>query len=109
MHALANEFIEIEIAWLERILTSVGARKREEILHDVGEPLGLVVEHSEGFPVFLQRTRLLRKSNLRLTAQNRHGRAQFMRRVGHEAPLAFERLAKTVQQAIERLCQVSQF
>src|SRR6266851_9119237 len=109
MHTLANEFIEIKIARLERILAGVRARKREEILYDVRKPLGLLVKHSERFPVFLQRTCLLRKSDFRFTAQYRNRRPQFVRRIGHETLLAFERLAETVQQAVERLRQVSQF
>ena len=32
-----------------------------------------------------------------------------MRRIGHEALLALERLAETVEQAVERTCQVPQF
>jgi len=40
MHTFADKFIEIKIVRLERILAGVRARKREEILHDVGEPLG---------------------------------------------------------------------
>src|SRR6266849_122709 len=109
MHALANEFIEIKIAWLERILAGVRSRKCEEVLYDVREPLGLLVKHFQRFPVFLRRTRLLRKSDLCFTTQNRNRRPQFVRRIGHEALLAFERLAETVQQAVERPRQVTQF
>src|SRR5258708_32551817 len=36
-------------------------------------------------------------------------RSQFVRRIGHEAPLAFERLAETVQQTVEGSRQVSKF
>src|SRR5882762_5716258 len=109
MHTFADKFIEIKIVRLERILAGVRARKREEILHDVGEPLGLLLKYSERVPVFLRRTCLLRKSDLRFAAQNRNRRPQFVRRIGHEALLAFEGLTETVQQAIERPCKVSQF
>src|SRR5712692_4207354 len=76
MHTFANKFIKIKIARLERILAGVGAREGEEILDDVGEPLGLVVKHCQRFAVFLRRTFLLRKSDLRFTAQNRNRRSQ---------------------------------
>src|SRR5260370_28025747 len=109
MHALANEFLKIKIPRLERILSGVGAREREKILYDVRETRGLVMKHSQRFAVLLQRTMMLRKSDLRFPAQNRNRRPQFVRRISHEAPLAFERLAKTVQQTVERSRQVPQF
>src|SRR5437762_3694263 len=90
MHALGDQFIEIKIAWLERILPGVCSRKRKEILDDVRKPLGFLVKHAQRFAVLLQRTRLLRKSNLRFTAQNRNRRAQLVRGISHETALAFE-------------------
>ncbi len=90
-------------------MAGVRARKRKEIIHDVREPLGLLVEYSQRFPVFLGRTRLPRKSDLRFAAQNRNRGPQFVRRIGHEALLAFERLTEPVQQAVERPGQVPQF
>src|SRR5258708_32166348 len=109
MHILADECIEIKIARLERILAGRRARKREEILHDVSEPLGLLVKDFERFPVFLEGTCLLRKSDFRFTAQYRNRLPQFVRRIGHETLLAFERLAEAVPQAVERLRQGPQF
>src|SRR5467141_546596 len=109
MHALGYEFIEVKIARLERVLAGVRPRKSEEVLYYVREPLGLVMQNSQRFPVFLQRTHLLRKSDLCFAAQNRNRSPQFVRRIGHEAPLAFERFAETVQQAVERLRQVPEF
>src|ERR1700676_2264276 len=101
MHALADEFIEIKIAWLEWILAGVRSRKREQVLHDVREPLGLVVKHTQRFPVFLQGTGLLRKRDFRFAAQNRNRRTQFVRGISHETLLALERFAEAVQQAVE--------
>jgi len=101
MHTFTDKFIEIKIVRLERILAGVRARKREEILHDVREPLGLLVKYSQRVPVFLRRTCPLRKSDLRFTAQNRNRRPQFVRRIGHETLLALERLTETVEQAVE--------
>jgi len=42
MHALANEFIEVEIKRLERILAGVRARQGEEVLDDMLQPLSFV-------------------------------------------------------------------
>src|SRR5260370_33433719 len=93
----------------ERLVAGVRRRKRKEIAHDVREPLGLLVEYPQRFPVFLGRTRLPRKSDLRFAAQNRNRRPQFVRRISHEALLAFERLTEPVQQAVKRPGQVPHF
>src|SRR5260370_7377651 len=109
MHALTDELIEVKFAWLERILAGVRARERKEVLDDVREALGFLVQHSQRFPVLLRGARLLGKSDLRLATQNGNRRPQFVRRVGHEAPLAFEGLAEPVEQAVERPRQGPQF
>ena len=46
MDAFRDQFIEIKIAVLERILSSVGAREREKIFHDAREPLRFVMQHA---------------------------------------------------------------
>ena len=46
MHAFGNQFIQVEIARLERVLPGVRPRQREQVVHDVREPLRLVVQHS---------------------------------------------------------------
>src|SRR6267378_3163933 len=59
MHTLAGEFIEIEIAWLERILSGVGTGKGKKILDDVRESRGLLVKNAKRFAVFLSGAGLL--------------------------------------------------
>src|SRR5260370_9796654 len=101
MHALTDELIEVKFAWLERILAGVRARERKEVLDDVREALGFLVQHSQRFPLLLRGARLLGKSDLRLPTQNGNRRPQFRRRVCHEAPLAFEGLAEPDDEAME--------
>ena len=97
MHAFRDQFIQVQIARLERILPGVGASQSEKIFHDAREPLRLMVQHTERFAVFLGGPGLLRQRDFRFPAQNRHWRAQFMRGIGHEAALAVERFSQPVQ------------
>src|SRR6266436_1478224 len=108
MYTFAGEFIQIEVAWLERILSGIGTREGKEIFDDVREARGLLVKNTKRFTVFLSGASLLRQGHFRFTAENRNWRAQFVRRIGHEALLAFERLAESVQQAIKRTRQMPQ-
>ncbi len=109
LNAFGDKFIEVKIARLERVLTSIRAGECEEIFDDVSEPLGLLVKNAKRFAVFLSRADLLRKGDLRFTAQNRHRRPQFVRGIGDEALLVLERFAEPIKKAVEGTCQVAEF
>src|SRR5712672_3637208 len=109
MHAFIDKFFKIKIMWLKRILASVGARKSKKVFHNVREARGLVVKDTQRIPIFLERPRRLGKSDLRFAPRNCNRSAQFVRGIGHEPALAFERLAEAIEQTIERLRQLPQF
>src|SRR5262252_3200626 len=49
---IGDQFIDIDLAELQRILPGVGARKCEQILDNMGEALRLVAQNRQRFPVF---------------------------------------------------------
>src|SRR5208337_697400 len=106
---IAGELIEIEIPRRDRILPSVSARKREEILNDVGEPLGLVAKDGERFTIFSGRAIGPRERDFRFTAKYRDRRAQFVRGIGDEPALALERSFQPIEQVIERDGELTEF
>jgi len=73
MHALANEFIEVEIKRWSGYWPASAARQGEEVLDDMLQPLSFLAENSQRLAVFLLRAFLLRQGNLRFPAQDATG------------------------------------
>src|SRR6267154_2597681 len=109
MHALANEFIEVEIKRLERILAGVRARQGEEVLDDMLQPLSFLAESSQRLAVSLLRAFLLRQGNLRFPAQDGYRGAQLVGGIRNESSLAVEGLIEAIEQLIEGPRQLPEF
>src|SRR5258708_32135827 len=91
------------------MLASVGASQGEEVLDNVFEAVRFGSQDGQRLTIFLRRAIRLGKSYIRLTAQNRHRRAQFVRCVRYKPALLIKGLVEPAQQTGEGLRQRTEF
>jgi len=98
---LGSKLVEISFAKVQRVLASVGAGQREEVLDDVRQALRFVAKDGQGFAVVGEGAIVASESDFGFTAKNGDRSAELMRSVGDEAALLLERSFEALKKFVK--------
>ena len=94
---VAHDFIEIEIARVERPTLAIRDGQQKHVVDDLGQPVGLQADDVEGFAVFGLCPSVFCQRDLGSGTGDANRRPQLMRGIRHEPPLCLYRLGEPVE------------
>src|ERR1700686_2289951 len=107
-NAIGEKLVEVKARGLNRISARIRSDQEEEVLDDAGELRRGGLHDLDTLPVFAGTAIVSGQHDICLALNDGKRRAQFMRRVSHEALLRLECALKTLEEVVERRCQIAE-
>ena len=97
---------QVQASQPQRQLAALGLGDRQQVLGELGEPVGLLGGRGQRRPQLLGRA-ALGERQLQLGPQDRQRRAQLVAGVGDEGALVLQRLAEALEHLVQRRAEPS--